>query len=194
MAALATVDDVADVIGPIPEAAATRVSNLLDKVSASVRRYTGQTFDAVTDDVVRVWPRDGYVRLPQRPVTAVSSVVIYGTAMAEGSYEFTANGYLRPLAPLLWDNGWECPDWLWPSTPVTVTYDHGGGSPPDIALVVAQKAGALYRFGVEGTQAEAIDGYSATYRAPGAGAAWTPDQKMILDSYRRSGLASVRLI
>lgn len=192
--ALATVTDVEDIAGPVPSASHDRIDRLIAKVSAMVRRYTGQTFDAVEGDVVTIRPRNGYLRLPQRPVTAVTSVTIDATALDPAGYAFTVNGNLSLVNPTLWDLATQgSVEWLWPPVPVTVTYDHGYAEPPlDLSMVVAERVATMWRFGVDGTAAEAIDGYSAHYQRP-TGGAWTPEHKMVLDSYRRSGAASLRL-
>lgn len=207
MAALASVADVEDITGPVPPAAHERIENLILKVSAVVRRYTGQTFDLVEDDVVTVRPRDGLVRLPQQPVIAVTSVTYAGVSLDPSTYEVTANGYLRPLTPPVWSGGWAnwtdefdrftlpAYEFLWPPQPMTVTYTHGYAEPPyDLALVVAERVATMYRFGVENTQAEAIDGYSVHYQKPAHSGPWSEEHKMVLDSYRRSGAASLRLV
>lgn len=198
MAPLATVADVADIAGTVPAADITRVENLIDKVSAVVRRYTGQLFDLVADDIVRVRPYDGIVRLPQRPVVTVSEVSAQTVPLDAGTYEWTENGYLRPIVPSTaawWSEASFDGNWRWPAAWLDVTYTHGYADvPADLALVVAEKAGRLYRFGTDNAvTAENIDGYSATYDRAGGAGPWSPEHKAVLDSYRRSGAASLRL-
>jgi hypothetical protein len=53
---------------------ATRAVAYLATASALIRRYTGQVFDAVTDDTVVLRAVGAYLVLPQTPVTAVTEV------------------------------------------------------------------------------------------------------------------------
>ncbi|MGH2374665.1 MAG: hypothetical protein ACRDIC_14515, partial [bacterium] len=56
-----------------------RIQALLDAASAKIRRYTGQILSEVTADVVVVQPSDRPVLiLPERPVTAVTTVLVSG--------------------------------------------------------------------------------------------------------------------
>lgn len=195
MAALASVTDVEDVAGAVPASDHDRIDNLILKVSALVRRYTGQTFDLVEDDEVIVYPRDGIARLPQQPVVSITSIEVSGAALVTTSYTFTENGYITPVIPPAWANWVDgCVEWQWPPNPMTVTYTHGFAETPlDVALVVAERVADVYRFGADSVSSESIDGYSASYARASLSAPWAPSHKMILDSYRRSGLASLRL-
>lgn len=215
---LATLADVVDVAGAIPVADQPRITGLITKVSAMVRRYTKHSFQigAVTGAVSTIHPHDGVARLPNWPVRAIGSVVAAGTAVAATNYEFTANGMLKPIQPVWSYNylaslgatfeldepynptGAPVGDWGWPPVPLVVTYDYGYDAvPDDVALVVAEKVATMYLFGALNVQmhSESIDGYSVQdrYQKPLTTGAWTPEHKMVLDTYRRSGLASVRL-
>lgn len=93
MAALATVEDLEARLGrDLTDAEQDRAQALLDDASAMIRAYTGQTFEQVTDDVVVLRVQGGIVRLPQRPVTAVTSVVAIGGGL--GVPDFTVIDYI----------------------------------------------------------------------------------------------------
>lgn len=210
---LATLDDVAAVAGAIPVADEDRVTRLLEMVSADVIGETGQLFAQVIDDVLIVHPHDGYIRLPQHPVTDVASVVINGTTIDPAAYEWKANGVLLVVSPagMSYETSfYNVPNWQWPSSgdigwpplATTVTYTHGyvdGEYPSDIARVVAEVASTTYLHGPVPVQSEneAIDGYSdgKTYLHPAATGTmgWSASHKRTLDRYRRSGFVSVRI-
>lgn len=205
--ALASIQDVEAVSKPVPAADAARVVRLIEMVSANVRRYTGQSFtEATTTESIQ--PHDGILRLSRRPVTAVSAVTSNGTTLDADAYTFTENGYVRRT----WDG--VSAAWLhsssldaagelgWPPAPMTVTYTAGypaGSAPADLSMVIAEKVAVKWISGLrvaEGTASESIDGYSQSFANLAhisAGNAWDPEHKEILDSYRRSGFASLRL-
>jgi hypothetical protein len=89
-----------------------RIQAHLEYASAVIRRFTGQTLSAVTADVVTLegvdWPT---LILPQRPVTAIASVVENSITLAATDYTFTRSGLLKRDAD--WTDG------------ATVTYSHG---------------------------------------------------------------------
>ena len=97
-------------IGPQDDLA--RVQQHLDLASSIIRRFTDQTLSVVVDDVVEL---EGVSRttliLPERPVTAVSSVVVDGVTLDPADYTFTSSGLLKRII-----------DW---TTGATVTYTHG---------------------------------------------------------------------
>jgi len=215
MSALATITDVEAVSSPVPTEDQARVNRLIDMVSMSVVRYTGQRFDEETETIV-LWPHDGVLRLPQWPVTAIASVAMAGATLATTAYTFTVNGYVN-RTPTISDwstvNGWDLSylldygygayGWpgpvVWPYTPFTINYTHGypdGTSPDDIAMVVAEVVAGKWLAGASqasGLTSESIDGYAQGWELPRHPEAWSPAHKQILDAYRRSGLASLRL-
>ena len=190
MAALATVADLTARLGrSLDETEELRAEALLDGASARVRAYTGQQFEqATTTDRIQV--RNGRVRLPQRPVTAVSAI-----ADTDGNdVEFTwhAGNYLTlsalgsivrfDLEP--YSNGG--PTW------VDVTYTHGYAAiPDDVVEVVCQMV--LRAFGqspeTTGYSSESVDDYSYSIGpAAAAGAVgMLNDERAALDIYRRVG-------
>ncbi len=83
MAALATVDDLTDRIGPLNTAQQDRADALLDDASAIVRDDTLQVFEQVAAEVITLRPTGTNLVLPSRPVTAVNSVTAIGCAPGE---------------------------------------------------------------------------------------------------------------
>lgn len=179
----ATVADVSRRLGRTLTAdEAARVTVLLRDASAAVVNYTGQQFHAGTTTVT-LRPKWGRVRLAQRPVTEVTTVV---------------NGDGDDI-DFDWD-GADLVDVYGTSAPVTVTYDHGYGPndiPADIVAVVCQIVGRAFGRSAEGTglTSETIGSYSYSV---GAAAAAGPfgllnDERAILDRYRRTvGVAGAR--
>lgn len=164
-----------------------RVAALMADASASVRNYMKQDVaEDTTTATLRV--RNGRVRLPQRPITAVTTVL-------------NSNG-----DPVIyqWDGadslttGANVPDsWAWvPFTSgvvtLTVTYTHGYNPIPDdiIAVCCSVVMRAIGREPVDaGIQSESIQGYSYTLGAIGAAGALglLDSEKHILDAYCRVG-------
>lgn len=157
---------------------ATRADSLLDDVSASVRAYTGQTFTTGTS-TARLRARGTLVRLPQRPVTSVTSVKDVDGNVVEFTYDAGSTLSLLSL-PL---RGW-----------VDVEYAHGGTVPDVVKAVVCQVAARA--FGAKAEQAgftsEGVPGY--TYSVGGAAAAgplgFLPDELRVLDAYRVVGTSA----
>jgi hypothetical protein len=185
---LATLDDLEARLGRKLDA--ERAASLLVDASATVRAYAGQQFSAGTS-TVRLKAHRGKVRLPQRPVVAVTavddvdgntlsftwdagdSVIVAGSGGALNAFEIEPFRTGRPV---------------W----VDVTYDHGFDAvPDDIVAVVCQVAGRAY--GTPSTEAgttqETLGSYSySTGSAAGAGPlGLLPDERAVLDRYRLVG-------
>lgn len=188
MAALATVDDLEVRLGrTLTLTEADQAEALLDDASAAVRAYIGQSVDSA-EQTARLRVRNGAVRLPRRPVTAVESVEdVNGNAI-----DFTWDaGQVVTLGSSFTD-GWSTEPtrsaYIW----VDVTYTAGWATvPADLVAVVCQIAGrALGRpADSTGMTSESIAGYS--YSVGGAAAAGPlgllSDEKAVLDRYRRPG-------
>lgn len=170
-------------------------AQFLSDASAAVRLYTGQTFTQVVDDVVRLKFRNGKVRLPQRPVTAVTAV--------------TATAWDGSETPVLW-RWWDGLQdvTVFPNVPnffafepfrtdvtnVTVTYTHGYEAdelPPALVGIVVQVVGRALGTDViqTGITQESIGGYSYSLGAAAAagGFGLLPAEKDMLDVFRRVG-------
>jgi hypothetical protein len=180
MAALATVADLEARLGhTIADPA--QAAAMLEDVSAAVRAYTGQLFSrVVTTD--RLAARRGLVRLPQRPVNAVSAVTLNdGTAVLFD-----------------WETGAEtvCVAGVDVSCSrvahVQVTYDHGYDTVPgDIIAVVCNVAnrGLGTDPSMGAVASRSITNYQETFGPVGASGATGlfSNEATVLDRYRRVG-------
>jgi hypothetical protein len=195
--ALATTDDLKARLGrDLTEVEQARAAALLDDASAMIRAYTGQTFEKVTDDVAVLRVQSGTVRLPQRPVTAIKSVVALGGGLAPDvtviDYVFDGVDQIRVgegtfiinLPAIWWDNDG------YPGT-FRVTYDHGYATVP--ADVVSITCGMALRTLTAptmsgGVTSETIGSYS--YRIDGANVGlavtMTKDERTALARYRNT--------
>lgn len=189
MAALASIADVeARLARDLTGADETRMARLLIDASAAVRGYTGQLFDVVTE-TLRMKARTGVLRLPQRPVTAVSAVEDPDNNAI--SYEWWGDDrvYVGGLVPL---NQWELNGRRSPISYLDITYTHGYAAVPlDIVAVVCQIAMRAHGTPAtdSGKTSESITNYS--YSTGGAAAAggvgMLSDERAVLDRYRRPG-------
>lgn len=186
---LATPDDILARLGRgFTERESSRVSALLRDASASVRGYTHQTISEVVGDAVRLRVHGGRVRLPQRPVTSITSVA----PIAGGPVYFYWEGFdtLNAQPTGLDTFGWE--PFHNGIVAVNVVYTHGYNPIPDdiVGVVCAKVARSLGReFADGGLQSERFEEYSYTVGSAGAAGAYglLPDEREILDGYRRVG-------
>ena len=138
MADLATTEDLEARLGRelTPDEAA-RAPALLADASALMRAFTGQDFAPVAGDVIILRPVGSMLRLPQRPVTAVTSVAAVGP---DGSTIGALSGWTwdgRDKIDLTWAEragSWPV-NWREP-LPDTyqVNYDHGETPIPPIVV------------------------------------------------------------
>jgi hypothetical protein len=146
-------------------------ARLRQALAAASRRFRGAVrhqVSLVADDhsVLDGGGREALL-LPAAPVTAVTSVKLDGTLLAEGTdFAWSADGFLRRLG-CCWPDRLRCVD---------VVYSHGYDPvPDDIAEVVIDQARAMYR--VEpGIQTKTVGGQSVTFgvqSAIGVTAQWT---------------------
>lgn len=114
----ATAAELSQFIGNPEPTDLARMQMLIDLASAEVRRFTGQTLSQITADIV-VLPASERTTLilPERPVTAISSVVVDGVAVLSTDYWFTRAGLLHSGTIAV-----EGVNWAYGAT---VTYDHG---------------------------------------------------------------------
>lgn len=141
---------------PLPQDQAALIM-AVDMATSVVVSRTGQEFEAVNGDVVTLDPDGDTVWLPQRPVTAVTSVVTrdLGSTVATPR---TVNLEYEVRGPRL---RWVGPG-VWPYE-VTVTYDHGYATiPADVQAATLAVAAELYA-NPSGLSSETIDDY--TWRA-----------------------------
>lgn len=165
----------------------TQATLLLEDASAAVRGYTGQEFTPSTT-TTRLRVNGGIVRLPQRPVTAVTLVKDMNAATVD--FTWHQGDRVDLSANVLAAASWE--PQRGDLSFVDITYTHGSEIVPlDIVAVVCQMAGRALGNPADqsGTQTESIDDYS--YTLGGAAAAgplgMLADEKAVLDRYRRVG-------
>ena len=176
----------------------TQAQAFLADASAKVSSYTRQEFALITGDEVVLRPVGTLLRLPERPVVAVTSVTAIG---CDGQAEFPLAGYCWDGSDLIDLAGWSgavinYPDW-WDdaggSDSYRVIYDHGYAVIP--VAVIAVVCGMVNRVlsspsPVEGMVTEKIGQYSYGLQQ-GAGAngltvRLTDDDKHALARYRRT--------
>jgi hypothetical protein len=197
VAALATTDDLEARLGrDLTAAEEARADALLDDASALIRAYTGQDFALAEDDEAVLRGPGGLVRLPQRPVTAVSSVVAIG---GDGAPDITiidwvfdgidqirvgAGTFVINLPEVWWD------DDGYPGT-YRVTYSHGYATVP--GDVVAVVCGMVLRTLTAptmagGVRSETIGSYSYQLDSAGLGLAVSLSQedRKVLARYRQT--------
>jgi hypothetical protein len=145
---------------------------LLELATGEVQAMTGQRLVEVDGDEIElyVYRNTGMeLTLPQRPVTAVTSVEIDGTAVTD--YRWAA-GSSRLIRDCWWST--RCP----PPSIVGVTYSHGYAS-DDQGLVPAQSAvlglARQVASNPSGVQSESIDDYRVQYASDLAAAAATAE-------------------
>lgn len=129
MADLATTGDLEARLGrTLTSTEQTRAAAYLAEASALIRRYTGQVFDAVTDDIVILRPIGKYLVLPQTPVTDVGEVRgidangTPGTPLTGWEWDGVDRIDITTVGFFAWD-----PWWPWFTGPESfqVLYDHG---------------------------------------------------------------------
>lgn len=135
-----------------------RAQLILDGVSALIRTVTGQTISQVVGDTLtRRGTRDTEIVLPQRPVTAVASVALDGTALTSDLYGWSENGRLWRT-----DGG----NFGGVLTAVTVTYTHGWAAAADdlnTARAVTLQAASRAWDNPSAVQSESVGDYATVY-------------------------------
>jgi hypothetical protein len=168
----------------------------LEIATGLVQAACGQRLVQVLNDVV-VLDRDHYdcgpwLDLPQRPVTAVSSVVVGATAVTDHTVQLGRGRLYRAY-------GWRSATLFGYATPstVTVTYSHGFAT-GDRRLQLARSAVlALASVAYEnpnGATSEQIDDYAVRYEAAGARMEASPSLAMALRRQYGRPSNSVQLI
>jgi hypothetical protein len=193
MTALATEHDVEERLGrSLTTSESERLGALLDDVTAAMQNYTGRTFASQTH-VLRTRVRSRYsgIRLPQRPVTAVTTVkaINYdgtlGATLAGWRFDGIDTLYVAGPGTVINATTWARP------AAVEIAYTAGyAESPADlVGIVCAVALRALGRAPLEGgLTSETIDGYSYSVGSTGAAGpfGFLPDERAVLDTYRLS--------
>ena len=166
---LATADDVSDRLQrDLTPQEEVRLASLLVDVSARARRVMdGQQIPAGTS-TVRVPVRNGRVRLPQKPVTAVSAVTDLNDGVISYLWDTTAGQFVDVCGSALVINATSRPR---DGSVVKVTYAHGYATVPDdiVAVVCSAVIRSLASNPAEaGIATTSIDGYTETRGAVGA--------------------------
>lgn len=208
MTALACVSDVETRLGrTFTSDEAGRVAVLLGDASALVQSYTRQTFVPPAASTIVLRESAGVVRLPKRPVTAVTSVVLIGL---NGTPDITVVGWGWDGLDVVDVSGWDTamvslPEWVqdrsWLPATYRVTYTHGYNEvPAEIVAVVCAMVGRTMAAPStsSGVTSETIGSYSYRTSEPGMGVTvtLTGADKALLDEagYRpKAGTTQVRL-
>lgn len=146
MAQFATNADLAARLGlTLTSTEQTRADTLLQLASGLIQQETRQQIEQVTDDeyVIRS-TYDDRIRLPQRPVTSVSSVtlqLIGGAATFDvptNTYYLDTDELVRTSFPLAVQYAFAqyARGWLGPLWQATITYTHGFATIPEIVKAV----------------------------------------------------------
>ena len=191
---LAAAADVEAVIGRTLTAAENaRVDHFLAQASARVRREcTGVAFTQATG-TLKLRVRDGRIRLPLRPVlavTAVRGICPDGTVIDLPGWQWITGtlvewiwpneAYLPPRFPYPWQGG--ALDWA--EVDCTVGYDQ---VPAEITGLVAELVARVlpHSAGVAGLRNQSVGPYTAGYTATAGQIALTDEDKAILALYRQ---------
>jgi len=205
---LASLTDLSDRLGrPLTAPEEMRAQALLLDASAKVRSYTKQNFTRTDNETVVVRAQQGEIRLPQRPVLDVTSVVAIGAGGAPDlpvvGWQWDGLDIIRTCMdspvinlPELW---YEDDVEAYPGT-YRVTYSHGEAQVPDVivgivARIVLRTLTAPTMAG--GVTGETIGPYS--YRTDGSGIGTAvvmtdEDRRELADAgYRpKAGMSMVR--
>ena len=177
--ALATIADVEARLGrSLTAAEQSKATAWLSDASSLFVNVAVQKFE-VGESTVRLFPRDGIIRLVQRPVISVESV----TDIDGVEIDFTFDGHQS-----LYDLG--------AYSPVIVTYEHGSETIPDD--VVATVAGMVVRTlqipsdAAAGIQQQSVGPFSQSYAswAVGGQVRMSPSDMAVAQSYREKTFRS----
>lgn len=162
--ALATTADYEAITGQtLDDGELVRVARLLELASEAVlagaheQNITSQTYTAAT-----LYNHEGVFVFPQRPVTAVSSVVVNGVTYTADEYRFTEGGNGRPALLIRRVSGFDA-RWHWHEA--TATYTAGWETTPaQIVSAVVATAKGIYQGSAMTVQHETAAGsYVETY-------------------------------
>lgn len=199
MVALASTDDYEAITGSLETPDLARVRRLLELASEAVlARAHGQNIVEDTYEDVTLYNSDGRFYFPQRPVTAVASVVVDGVTLTAGTdYRFTSGGDGRAAALIRRVNG---RDSSWLCHEATVTYTAGWATvPAQIIGAVVATAHGVYN-GSDATlqtvtpEGQAIQSFPSVVLAPLAMKLQPAVQEVIDGMCKVNGPASVEIV
>jgi hypothetical protein len=152
---------------------------MLTIASGMVRDYLQQGITAITGDVVQLDPINGYVLLPELPVSAVTLV----ETLDGGVWTVrpvTAYTVARRLGMIKSAPGNSI---AWPTDPESwrVTYSHGYATVPDSLAGVALGVAARTYSTPAGAESERIGGYQVKYAMQADG--FNPLEKAAMNRY-----------
>jgi hypothetical protein len=169
---------------------------LLEGATSIVQTVTGQRIVQVVGDVMVIdldgWDSSPWLDLPQRPVTAVTSVLVGSTAVTDFTVQLSKGRLWRSA-------GWRSsvlPTYCSPST-VTVTNTHGYVA-GDQRLQTARQAtlslaGSVF-VNPSGAVREQIDDYAVAYEAMSARMEAAPALRQLLRKQYSRPSQSARLV
>jgi hypothetical protein len=152
---------------------------MLTIASGMVRDYLQQQLTTVTGDVVQLDPINGYVLLPEMPVSAVTLVETFdGTVWT--TQPTTAYTVSRRMGMIMSVRGTGI---TWPTDPESwrVTYSHGYAVVPDSLVGVALGVAARTYSTPAGAESERIGGYQVKYAMQADG--FNPLEKAAMNRY-----------
>lgn len=188
---LAEITDLIERLGrDLTDGEVIRSAAVLRDASAAFRRAAGNQIISQETSTISVAPYGGRIRLPQYPVTAISSVV--NTASQAVTFVWYLGWYEVVVDSSALLNSWEIEPFRYstPTVPVTVTYTHGYDPVPDdvIGVVCSLATRALGQTpDAGGIVQEALGGYSYSVGSAAAqgGFGMLDSERAIAESYRR---------
>lgn len=141
-----------------------------------VTSYTNQVFETATYTQLLPIDANRTIRLPQRPVTDVTSVTVAGAALTEGS-DWDWDG----ITPVVVLDGYTPTEENWQAT---VVYVAGYAAVPAEVKAVALAVGGRIYNTTPGVSAESVDDYRVTY-ADNTGTLLLPGEMNVLRRYRQ---------
>jgi hypothetical protein len=176
-----------------------RADTLLTLASGLVAREARQTIEQVEDDTLsRRGTAEDRIRLPERPVTEVSSVELAGVALtAETDYYLDGDELVRMPAPSgatfphVPTSGWGLPD-----ETLEIVYTHGYAVIPDALKVIVLEAVVRVWVNPGAVMSERFGSEQSVYATQGTpnGLLLTPaEQATVREMFRTSGVGTVHL-
>lgn len=173
--------------------ATDRATLLLDAATAAIQTYCRQSFTQATTTAVFPGTFAEKLELPERPVTAVTTVIIGDTTLAvdtdyvwDGQHTLyrgtKVDGVLSVNGPDYLINGWG--DWGGPGAQVSVTYTHGFATIPGVVKGVCLALAARTLGSPDGVNSESVGSYSVSYSRTGGAVSLLDEERALLDRYR----------
>lgn len=169
-------------------------ANLVIEIATAVTQEAAgpqRLVQVVGESITLLGTAESWLDLPERPVTAVTSVSVDGVALAEG----VGTGMYKRFGSRLWrDIGWAAR----PGTPSTVdvVYTHGypaGHQRLELARGATLSIARAPYVGTDGKIRESIDDYTYAYEACAAEMAASPNLRRALRRQygQRAGLVRI---